>query len=169
MKRFFIDLALILVFFVLQTTVFPMLKISSIIPNILIILVSCSGFMQGDREGMFVGFACGLLLDVCSFDIFGFYTILYMLIGYLNGLLHNFFYLKDFKLPAIMIVSSDLVCCFATYFFLFLLRSRFEFGFYFLNIILPEVVYTLLISVIIYPLLWVIEAYVFKKKNAESS
>ena len=169
MKGFFIDLALILVFFVLQTTIFPMLKISSIIPNILIILVSCSGFMQGDREGMFVGFACGFLLDICSFDIFGFYTILYMLIGYLNGLLHNFFYLKDLKIPAIMIISSDLVCCLFTYFFLFLLRSRFEFGFYFLNIILPEVVYTLLISVIIYPLLWVIEAYVFKKKNAESS
>ena len=169
MKRFFIDLALILIFFVLQTTVFPMLKISSIIPNILIILVSCSGFMQGDREGMFVGFACGLLLDVCSFDIFGFYTILYMLIGYLNGLLHNFFYLKDLKIPAIMIISSDLVCCFFTYFFLFLFRSRFEFGFYFLNIILPEVVYTVLVAVIIYPLLWVIEAYVFKKKNAESS
>ena len=169
MKRFFIDLALILVFFVLQTTVFPMLKISSIIPNILIILVSCSGFMQGDREGMFVGFACGFLLDICSFDIFGFYTILYMLIGYLNGLLHNFFYLKDLKIPAIMIISSDLVCCIFTYFFLFLLRSRFDFGFYFLNIIFPEVVYTLLISVIIYPLLWVIEAYVFKKKNAESS
>ncbi|MBR6384042.1 MAG: rod shape-determining protein MreD [Lachnospiraceae bacterium] len=169
MKRFFIDLALILIFFVLQTTVFPMLKISSIIPNILIILVSCSGFMQGDREGMFVGFACGLLLDVCSFDIFGFYTILFMLIGYLNGLLHNFFYLKDLKIPAIMIISSDLVCCFATYFFLFLLRSRFDFGFYFLNIILPEVVYTVLVAVIIYPLLWVIEAYVFKKKNAESS
>ena len=169
MKRFFIDLALILVFFVLQTTVFPMLKISSIIPNILIILVSCSGFMQGDREGMFVGFACGFLLDICSFDIFGFYTILYMLIGYLNGLLHNFFYLKDLKIPAIMIISSDLVCCLFTYFFLFLLRSKFEFGFYFLNIILPEVVYTLLVAVIIYPLLWVIEAYVFKKKNAESS
>ena len=169
MKRFFIDLALILIFFVLQTTVFPMLKISSIIPNIPIILVSCSGFMQGDREGMFVGFACGLLLDVCSFDIFGFYTILFMLIGYLNGLLHNFFYLKDLKIPAIMIISSDLVCCFATYFFLFLLRSRFDFGFYFLNIILPEVVYTVLVAVIIYPLLWVIEAYVFKKKNAESS
>ena len=169
MKRFFIDLALILVFFVLQTTVFPMLKISSIIPNILIILVSCSGFMQGDREGMFVGFACGFLLDICSFDIFGFYTILYMLIGYLNGLLHNFFYLKDLKIPAIMIISSDLVCCLFTYFFLFLLRIWLEFGFYFLNIILPEVVYTLLVAVIIYPLLWVIEAYVFKKKNAESS
>lgn len=169
MKRFIIDLVLIIVFFVLQTTLFPMIKFTRIIPNILIILVSCSGFMQGEREGMFVGFACGLLMDVCSFDVFGFYTILYMLIGFLNGLLHNFFYLKDLKIPAIMIISSDIVCCLMTYFFLFLMRSRFDFGFYFLNIILPEVVFTLLMAVIFYPILWVIEAYVFKKKNAESS
>ena len=68
-----------------------------------------------------------------------------------------------------MIISSDIVCCLMTYFFLFLMRSRFDFGFYFLNIILPEVVFTLLMAVIFYPILWVIEAYVFKKKNAESS
>ena len=169
MKRFIIDLVLIIVFFVLQTTLFPMIKFTRIIPNILIILVSCSGFMQGEREGMFVGFACCLFMDVCSFDVFGFYTILYMLIGFSNGLLHNFFYLKDLKIPAIMIISSDIVCCLMTYFFLFLMRSRFDFGFYFLNIILPEVVFTLLMAVIFYPILWVIEAYVFKKKNAESS
>ncbi len=169
MKRFIIDLLLIIVFFVLQTTVFPMLKVTSIIPNILIILVSCAGFMQGEREGLFVGFACGFLMDVCSFDVFGFYSILYMIIGYLNGLFHNFFYLKDLKIPAIMITSSDFVCCILTYFFLFLLRSKFNFGYYFINIILPEIVYTLLIAVILYPLLWVIEAYIFKKKNAESS
>ena len=146
-----------------------MLKFTRIIPNILIILVSCSGFMQGEREGMFVGFACGFLLDICSFDVFGFYSILFMLIGFLNGLLHNFFYLKDLKIPAIMILSSDIVCCLATYFFLFLMRSRFDFPFYLVNIILPEVVFTLLLAVIVYPFLWFIEAYVFKKKNAESS
>lgn len=169
MKRFIIDLLLIIIFFVLQTTLFPMLKFTRIIPNILIILVSCSGFMQGEREGMFVGFACGFLLDICSFDVFGFYSILFMLIGFLNGLLHNFFYLKDLKIPAIMILSSDIVCCLATYFFLFLMRSRFDFPFYLGNIILPEVVFTLLLAVIVYPFLWLIEAYVFKKKNAESS
>jgi len=146
-----------------------MLKFTRIIPNILIILVSCSGFMQGEREGMFVGFACGFLLDICSFDVFGFYSILYMLIGFLNGLLHNFFYLKDLKIPAIMILSSDAACCLLTYFFLFLMRSRFDFVYYLVNIILPEVVFTLLISVIVYPVLWFIEAYIFKKKNAESS
>ena len=118
---------------------------------------------------MFVGFACGFLLDICSFDVFGFYSILYMLIGFLNGLLHNFFYLKDLKIPAIMILSSDAACCLLTYFFLFLMRSRFDFVYYLVNIILPEVVFTLLISVIVYPVLWFIEAYIFKKKNAESS
>ena len=169
MKRIIINILLILIIFVLQTTLFPMLKFASIIPNLLIILVSCTGFMQGDRAGLFVGFACGLLLDLTSFDVFGFYTILYMMIGYANGLFHNFFYLKDLKIPAIMITLSDLVCCLFTYFFLFLLRSRFNFGFYFLNIILPEIVFTVLISVVIYPFLWAIEAYVFKKKNAESS
>ncbi|MBO4310264.1 MAG: rod shape-determining protein MreD [Lachnospiraceae bacterium] len=169
MKRFIIDLLLIILFFILQATVFPMIKNTRIIPNLLIILVSCSGFMQGEREGMFVGFACGFLLDICSFEIFGFNSILYMFIGYLNGLLHNFFYLRDLKIPAIMIVSSDLVCCLFTYFFLFLMRSRFNFGYYFTYIILPEVVFTLLIAVIFYPILWIIEAYVFKKKNAESS
>ena len=134
-KRIIINLLLIILFFVLQTTLFPMLKITRIIPNILIILVSCTGFMQGDRAGLFVGFACGLLLDVCSFEVFGFYSILYMLIGYLNGFFHNLFYLKDLKIPAIMITLSDIVCCFFTYFFLFLMRSRFNIGYYVVNII----------------------------------
>jgi len=169
MKRIIINILLILLFFVLQTSVFPMISLAGIIPNTLIILVSCVGFMQGDRAGMFVGFACGFLLDISSFNIFGFNTLIYMFIGYLNGMFHNFFYLKDLKIPVIMITSSDLAYCILTYFFLFVLRSRFDIGFYFVNIILPEVVFTLLISVILYPLLWVIEAYIFKKKNAESS
>lgn len=168
MKRFFIDLALIILFFVLQTTLFPMIKISRIIPNVLVILVSCAGFMQGEREGMFVGFACGMLMDVCSFEVFGFYSIVYMFIGYLNGLFHNFFYLRDLKIPVIMIISSDVVTSFLTYFFMFLLRSRFNFVYYFTNIILPEIVYTILIAIILYPILWLIEAYIFKKKTSES-
>lgn len=168
MKRFIIDFVLVIVCFILQTTVFPMLNITSMIPNILIILVSCCGFMQGDRAGLFVGFACGFLMDIYSFDVFGFYTIVYMLIGYLNGFFHNFFYLKDLKIPAILITGSDFILCLLTYFILFLMRSRFEFKFYFTKIIIPEVAFTLLLAILIYPVLWVIEAYIFGKKNMES-
>lgn len=168
MKRFFIDLILVIVCFILQTTVFPMLNITSMIPNILIILVSCCGFMQGDREGLLVGFACGCLMDIYSFDVFGFYTLVYMFIGYLNGFFHNFFYLNDLKIPAALITGSDFIFCLLTYFVLFLMRSKFEFKIYFTKIIIPEVAFTLLLAIFIYPILWLIEAYVFGKKNRET-
>ncbi len=168
MKRIVIDIVLVYICFVLQTTLFPMLHLTSTLPNLMIILVSCAGFMQGNREGLFVGFISGLLMDVYSFDIFGFYTLLYMFIGFLNGFLNNFFYLKDLKIPAILITSSDLVSCLTIYFVLFLFRAKLNFGTYFTGIIIPELAFTLMLSVFVYPVFWLIEAYIFGKKHTET-
>ena len=156
MKKVITAVLLILISFVLQCTVFRALAVQGIVPNILIILTACSGFMQGDRYGVFVGFFCGLLMDLFFFEIIGFYSLLYMYIGYMNGLFHNIFYPDDIKLPLIMITLSDLLYSMVVYVLLFLLRSRFDFGYYLLNIILPELVYTILVAVIVYPLLLLI-------------
>ena len=136
MKKVITAVLLILISFVLQCTVFRALAVQGIVPNILIILTACSGFMQGDRYGVFVGFFCGLLMDLFFFEIIGFYSLLYMYIGYMNGLFHNIFYPDDIKLPLIMITLSDLLYSMVVYVLLFLLRSRFDFGYYLLNIIL---------------------------------
>ncbi|MBO5342683.1 MAG: rod shape-determining protein MreD [Lachnospiraceae bacterium] len=156
MKKVITAVLLILISFVLQCTVFRALAVQGIVPNVLIILTACSGFMQGDRYGVFVGFFCGLLMDLFFFEIIGFYSLLYMYIGYMNGLFHNIFYPDDIKLPLIMITLSDLLYSMVVYVLLFLLRSRFDFGYYLLNIILPELVYTILVAVIVYPLLLLI-------------
>lgn len=156
MKKVITTIILIIISFVLQCTVFETLAIKGVVPNILIILTACSGFMQGERFGVFTGFFCGLLLDVFFFEIIGFYALLYMYIGYMNGLFHNIFYPDDIKLPLIMITASDLLYSLVVYILMFLLRSRFDFGYYFLNIILPELVYTIFIAVIMYPLLLLI-------------
>ncbi|MBQ7832562.1 MAG: rod shape-determining protein MreD, partial [Lachnospiraceae bacterium] len=92
MKKVITAVLLILISFVLQCTVFRALAVQGIVPNVLIILTACSGFMQGDRYGVFVGFFCGLLMDLFFFEIIGFYSLLYMYIGYMNGLFHNIFY-----------------------------------------------------------------------------
>ncbi|MBQ7832036.1 MAG: rod shape-determining protein MreD, partial [Lachnospiraceae bacterium] len=55
-----------------------------------------------------------------------------------------------------MITLSDLLYSMVVYVLLFLLRSRFDFGYYLLNIILLELVYTILVAVIVYPLLLLI-------------
>jgi len=156
MKKVITAIVLIFISFILQSTVFRALAIQGIVPNLLIILTACSGFMHGDRFGVFVGFFCGLLMDIFFFDIIGFYALLYMFIGYLNGFFHNIFYPDDIKLPLVMITVSDLLYSLTVYVLLFLLRSRFDFGYYFLNIILPELVYTIFVAVIFYPILLLI-------------
>lgn len=156
MKKVITTIILIIISFILQCTVFRALAIQSIVPNILIILTACSGFMQGERYGVFTGFFCGLLLDIFFFEVIGFYALLYMYIGYMNGLFHNIFYPDDIKLPLIMVTVSDLLYSVVVYVLLFLLRSRFHFGYYFLNIMIPELVYTIFVAVIFYPLLLLI-------------
>lgn len=164
MKKVIVTIILIFVSFILQCTVFRALAIQGIVPNVLIILTACAGFMQGERMGVFTGFFCGLLLDIFFFDILGLYSLIYMYIGYMNGLFHNIFYPDDVKLPLIMITVSDLVYSFVVYILTFLLRSRFDLGYYFLNIILPELVYTIFIAVIMYPIL-LLSTGLFKKRT----
>ncbi len=57
---------LILLFFVLQCSVFNSLAMGGIIPNLMIILTSSFGFMRGEKEGLLIGFSCGLLCDIFS-------------------------------------------------------------------------------------------------------
>lgn len=72
MRRKLILAVLILLAFVLQGTVFQTLSIASIVPNLLLILTVSFGFMRGKKEGLFVGFFCGLLIDIFYGNMIGF-------------------------------------------------------------------------------------------------
>ena len=76
MRRKLILAVLILLAFVLQGTVFQTLSIASIVPNLLLILTVSFGFMRGKKEGMFVGFFCGLLIDIFYGSMIGFYALI---------------------------------------------------------------------------------------------
>lgn len=156
MKRFIITIALILICFLLQCTVFHVLAFGGIVPNLLIVLTASFGFMRGEKTGLLIGFICGLLVDIFFGDTIGFYALLYMYIGYMNGKFSAIFYPEDIKLPIALILGSDCFYGLTCYVILFLLRSRFDFRYYFMNIILPEVVYTIVVTIFLYPLiLWI--------------
>ena len=67
-KRIFITALVILVAYVLQCTVFPVLDIAGIKPNLLLIVTASFGFMRGSKSGMLVGFLSGLLIDIWKDD-----------------------------------------------------------------------------------------------------
>jgi len=166
MLRRIIVFFMIIVGYLLQSTLFRALSMGGVSPNILIIITSCFGFMRGKKEGMVIGFISGLMLDVLFGNVLGFYAFVYMIIGYLNGLFSSIFYPEDIKLPMSLIISSELLYCFMIYFFLFLLQGKFHFGYYFLHIILPEIVYTILVTIILYKgILWINEWLVFREKR----
>jgi len=150
MRRKITIAIIIIVCFLLQTTLFKALSFATISPNLLIVIVSAFGFMRGKKEGLFIGFFCGLLMDIFYGDILGFYALIYMYIGYCNGFFRKIFFPEEIKLPMILISVSDLTCNVLVYFFLFLFRRRFDFGYYFLKLMVPEFVYTILITIVLY-------------------
>ena len=85
MRRKITVFLIIAVCYLLQSTVFQALSFASISPNLMIVVVSAFGFMRGKKEGLWIGFFTGLLLDVFTGSILGFYALLYMYVGYFNG------------------------------------------------------------------------------------
>ena len=120
----------------MQSTVFQWIAFNDIVPNLLIVLTAAFGFMRGEKEGLIIGFFCGLICDIFFGDIIGFYALVMMYIGYLNGKFSGGFYPEDIKLPLALIVVSDLTYCIICYICLFLLRGRLDFPYYFLNVML---------------------------------
>lgn len=141
---------IIIVCFILQSSLFQALSFANIAPNLLIIVTSCFGFMRGKKEGMYVGLFCGLIIDIFYGNLFGFYALLYMYIGYLNGFFNRVFYPEDVKLPILLISVSDLFYNMLIYICMFLLRNRLQFTYYFVHIMLPEAIYTVLVTIFIY-------------------
>ena len=139
--------------FLLQSTVFQSLSFNGIVPNLLIVLTASYGFMSDEKWGLIVGFFCGLLCDIFFGDVIGFHALIMMYIGYLNGKFSGGFYPEDIILPMVLNVLSDVSYGFLCYIFMFLLRGRLNFPYYFLHVILPEVVYTTLMTIFLYPLI----------------
>jgi rod shape-determining protein MreD len=153
MRRKIVLFLIIAICFLLQSTLFQSLAFAGVSPNLLVIVVSSFGFMRGRREGMYVGFFCGLLVDIFFGYYLGIYALIYMYIGYLNGIFQKRFYPDDIKLPMALIGASDLSFNLFVYVFLFLLRGRLEFLYYARTIILPEFIYTMVITIFLYLIL----------------
>lgn len=150
MRRIIVLGILIIICFVLQSALFPFIEIAGISPNLLLILTVSFGLMRGRKEGMLVGFFCGLLYDLYFGFAVGPFMLVYMLIGYCNGFFHRLYLVEDVLLPIIIIAFDDFIFNFITYIVFFVLRNRLSFGLYMKDIILPEMIYTAALTMIVF-------------------
>ncbi|MDO5521206.1 MAG: rod shape-determining protein MreD [bacterium] len=153
MKRNLCFLATVIGCYLLQSTVFQYLQLAHIAPNLLLIVVVAIAYIRGKNEAMFYGLLCGLLMDCQHSSIIGIYAFLYILIGYLAGCCNKLYYHDDYTIPIALVAIGDIIFNILFYVISFLLRNRTDFFYYFRRIIIPETVYTVLISIFLYKLI----------------
>ena len=150
MKRLIINLALAIAAFTIQSCIFPQIPFLSASPNLLLILTFSFGFICGKDPGMLCGFLCGILLDLFYSGPFGFYTLFYVCMGYVNGIFTRYYYEDYITLPLILSGLNDLAYNLYIYIFRFLIRNRLDFLYYFREIMVPEIIFTVLMTLLVY-------------------
>jgi len=151
MRKSIVSTVLIILIFLLQSTLFSQFKLGGIVPNLMIVVIASIGFLQGSKAGMWFGFIFGLITDIFFGNLIGLYACIYMFVGYLNGAGEKYLFSHDIKLPLLLIMITDFVYSNVCYILFFMLRGRFDYLFYLRSIILPELIYTTVFACLIYP------------------
>lgn len=150
---------LMLIFaYLVETTFAGVLQMGNIVPNLVIIVVCMYALLKGRRAGLIFGFFAGLLIDLFNGyeNVVGINALIYMYIGLVNGIFKDIIYINNFHIPLISVGLSDLAVSFVNYIITFLLRNKLNFIYYTKNIIIPEIVYTIIVTLIVYKLILII-------------
>lgn len=167
MKRLITIALVIIVSFVLQSTVFQVIALANVVPNLLLIVTVAFGYMRGRTEGLITGLFCGLVLDMVYGDIIGVCALIYMIIGYLNGFWKKVYYRDEITIPLILISVSDFLCNFLYYIANFLIHNHTNLFFYVRRIMLPELVYTVVIAILLYKVLHIMNQWLEYSEEEE--
>lgn len=149
----------------LQATYIQHIRIRGVVPNIAIIIIVSFALIRGSLEGAIVGFFAGLLQDMYYGTTMGFYSLLGMYIGYICGKPNQKFYRENYLLPFGLVVASTFMYEIIIYVTSFLIRGKTDFTYFLNHMILPCVVYTGVVSLFIYRIIYVINEKLEQKEK----
>lgn len=141
---------LILAAFLLQNNIFAAIPLVETTPNLLLLVTISLGLLHGKVSGLLVGFFAGILMDIFGGELLGQYALILCLLGYGCGFFTPYFYMDSLLLPMGVCAVAELLYGMYIYIFGFLLRGRFDIGYYVSRIILPEIIYTVIVLVVVY-------------------
>ncbi|UOF90155.1 rod shape-determining protein MreD [Fodinisporobacter ferrooxydans] len=104
-------LAFLALFFllVIQTTVFQIPPLTTIHPDMVVVLLMYISMILGARQAVFYGLAIGLVEDIIYGRFIGLYAFSFALIGYFAGLVFNLFFHKSLLLILVTVLASTCV------------------------------------------------------------
>lgn len=157
---------MILVFALLQTTVFSKLRPFGAIPDLMLPLVIAIGISEGERWGGVSGLVAAFLIDCLASTGITLLPLLYVPCGFIAGVLGTY-YLRDSAVIRVLFsVAAGVFRALFTVIYLLITYKSPDGGIVFGKIVWPEFVSTLVFSVIPHVVAW-LAMKPFHKTRAE--
>lgn len=142
---------LLLIFYVLQTD--PFLFPSNFAPNLLLILAVCASMFETEIPAGVIGLCAGLLKDIGSPTVFGFYGLFYMLIA-IGISFAAMYLLRQTMLNFVGVLATSYILMTLLYmFFYYLVFQNDGAGVFILSVFPLSFIFTLAVSPLIFLLI----------------
>jgi rod shape-determining protein MreD len=140
----------IVINFILQSTIFSYIRIFGVLPNTSLIIIVVIALLKGKKTGSIVGLIIGLLQDIIFSPVIGVNGFIYFFIGYFVGLAENKLSKDNMLIPFIMVAGSTVVYHLFYYLFMFFLAHNIFFSDFFKKVVFLEIIYNSLLSILFY-------------------
>lgn len=143
---------IIIINFIIQSTILPSYAILDVVPNTAIIIVVLMALLKGASFGSMTGLIIGLLQDVAFSTIVGVNGIIYFFIGYTIGMNEEKLTKDNILTPIILSILATISYHVLYYLFLFFLGHTIDFYGFLRKVVLLEMFYNGLLSIFFYKL-----------------
>jgi len=165
MRRSATIFAVLILNIVLQSTLVQSMQIRGIIPNTAIIVIVSMSLLRGSTEGAATGLIAGLLQDIFFGVAIGYYALFGMLLGFWIGKVNKGFYRENYVIPVFICSLSTIAyesCIFLTG---ILFTGNTNYLYFFINLMIPEMVYNAILTILIYRVLFSINSVLEQKEK----
>lgn len=149
--RHFLNILILCLSLILQSTVFQFLGIMGVVPNILLTgVVSIALCADNEFEALFYGLGAGIVYDIVWGRIFGIHALLMMYIALGVFRAAGYVYRKNITVGVLFGFLASLIYDLAFFAVSFALFGKGNFFYVVLRIIIPAAAYTAFIQIFMY-------------------
>ncbi len=148
--RYFIIAIIVLVNFLIESTILHHVSVFGVMPNTSLIIIVCFALLAGKKTGSILGLILGLLEDMFFYDVIGVHALIYFIIGYLIGLTDKKVFKENLFLPFVFTAISTFAFHTVYYVFMYFLSINVDFIKLVKNIVIIETVLNSLLSIFLY-------------------
>lgn len=134
-------------------------------PTPLVIFVICVAMLEGPEVGAIIGMVAGLLWDLHSFRVFGYYGLMLLLFGMVVGLLVQWLLRANFLSAMVLCVGGVIVYTILDWLICYVLFIEPEMITVLVKVYLPNALYTMVLSPFMYGFVLMLARFLRRRKK----